>query len=65
MIAWTYSAGVFLGLMQTGTTSTSPKSLKSKDLPYITGSPALGPMFPYPRTAVPSVTIAESRLVLE
>jgi len=39
--------------------------LNSKDFPSITGRPAEGPIFPYPRTAVPSVTIAESLEVLE
>ena len=56
---------VFLGLIQAGTTYTSPKSLKRRDFPSITGNPAIGPIFPYPRIAVPSVTIALSVLVLE
>ena len=48
---------VFLLLMQTGTTSTSPRTLKSSDFPYITGSPAFGPISPNPKMAVPSVII--------
>lgn len=44
--------------MHTGTTLTPPKTLNSKDLPYITGNPARGPISPKPRIAVPSVTIA-------
>lgn len=51
--------------MQKGTTSTSPSTLKSNDFPSITGSPATGPIFPNPKIAVPSVTIAETFLVLE
>ena len=54
-----------LGWMHTGTTSTSPSNLNNRDFPSITGKPAFGPIFPYPRTAVPSVTIADSRLLLE
>lgn len=45
-------------------TSTPPKNLKSKDLPSITGKPALGPIFPRPSIAVPSVTITATLLVL-
>lgn len=55
----------FLGYMQNGTTSTSPKTLNNNDLPYITGRPATGPIFPKPNIAVPSVTIAETFLVFE
>lgn len=33
-------------------------------MPSITGNPALGPIFPYPKTAVPSVTIADNCEVL-
>lgn len=55
----------FLWWIQTGTTSTSPNNLKSKDFPSITGNPAVGPILPKPNTAVPSVTIAESLVVLE
>lgn len=44
--------------MQIGTTFTPPNTLKSKDFPYITGKPALGPISPKPKIAVPSVTIA-------
>lgn len=55
---------VFLGLMQNGTTSTSPSNLNSKDFPYITGKPALGPISPNPRIAVPSVTMTAILLVL-
>jgi len=55
----------YLGYIQKGTTSTLPKSLKSKDFPSITGNPAIGPIFPNPRIDVPSVTIVHSFLVLE
>ena len=51
--------------IQTGTTSTSPNNLNSKDFPYITGNPADGPILPKPNIAVPSVTIAESLVVLQ
>ena len=44
--------------MHTGITSTSPRTLKSNDLPSITGNPAFGPISPKPKIAVPSVTIA-------
>lgn len=54
----------FLGWMQKGTTSTSPSNLKSNDFPYITGRPALGPISPNPRIAVPSVTMTAILLVL-
>jgi len=57
--------GDFLSLIQTGTTYTSPNNLNSNDFPSITGSPAEGPMFPNPNTAVPSVTIADNLDVLE
>ena len=43
---------------QTGQASTSAKRLKSAALPSMTGSAALGPRFPRPRTAEPSVTTA-------
>ena len=55
----------FLGYIQNGTTSTSPKHLNNNDFPSITGSPATGPIFPNPNIAVPSVTIAETFLVFE
>ena len=42
----------------TGKASTPANSLKSRDLPSITGSAACGPMSPRPSTAVPSVTMA-------
>lgn len=48
----------YRGLIQTGTTWTPPNALKIIDFASITGKPAIGPMFPKPRTAVPSVTIA-------
>ena len=51
--------------MHTGTTSTSPRSLNSKDLPSITGKPAYGPISPNPKIAVPSVTIALRVLVFD
>jgi len=51
--------------MHIGTTSTSPNNLNNNDFPSITGNPALGPIFPYPKTEVPSVTIVESLDVLE
>lgn len=60
-----YSSGVSLGYIQNGIISTSPKTLKRIDFPSITGNPATGPMFPNPKMAVPSVTIAETFLVLE
>lgn len=53
----TYYCIDFLGYIQKGTTSTSPKILKSNDFPYITGKPAIGPIFPNPKIAVPSVTM--------
>lgn len=56
---------VFLGYIQNGITSTSPKTLNNKDFPYMTGRPAAGPIFPNPRMAVPSVTIADTFLVFE
>lgn len=46
--------------MQTGTTSTPPKYLNIIDFAYMTGKPAIGPIFPSPNMAVPSVTIALS-----
>ena len=42
----------------TGQASTPAKDLNSAALPSITGSAAVGPMSPSPRTAVPSVTMA-------
>jgi hypothetical protein len=39
--------------------------LKSKDFPSITGSPATGPIFPKPKMAVPSLTIAQTFEVFE
>jgi len=51
------SSFVLLLLMQMGTTFTPPKTLNNKDFPSITGRPALGPMSPSPKIAVPSVTI--------
>lgn len=56
---------VDLGRIQIGTTSTSPKSLNKRDFPSITGSASIGPMFPYPKTEVPSDTIAINVDVLE
>ena len=64
-VSSTCSWVVYLGYMQTGTTSTSPNNLKSRDFPSMTGRPALGPISPYPRTAVPSVTMAANLLVFE
>jgi hypothetical protein len=64
MASTSYSA-FFLGWIQNGTTSTSPSILKSNDFPYITGNPALGPISPNPRIAVPSVTMTAILLVLE
>lgn len=46
--------------MQTGTTLTSPNNLNIRDFASMTGRPGIGPMFPKPRTDVPSVTIALS-----
>jgi hypothetical protein len=59
------ACGVARGRMHIGTTYTSPSSLKMSDFPSMTGSPALGPIFPYPSTAVPSVTMADKWEVLE
>ena len=36
-----------------------PKCLNRQDLPYITGRPALGPILPNPKMAVPSVIMAQ------
>ena len=44
---------VSLVLTHRGKASTSPKVLKSRDLPSMTGMAAAGPMSPRPRTAVP------------
>lgn len=55
----------YLGYIQNGTISTSPKTLNNKDFPSMTGSPATGPIFPNPKIAVPSVTIAETFCVFE
>lgn len=65
LIAVISSSVVFRGYMQNGMTSTSPRTLKSNDFPSMTGRPATGPMFPNPKIAVPSVTIAETFLVFE
>ncbi len=43
---------------QIGKASMLPNFLNSAALPSITGIAASGPMFPNPRTAVPSVTTA-------
>ena len=56
---------LFRGYIQKGITSTFPRILKSTDFPYITGKPAIGPIFPKPNIAVPSVTIKQTFLVLE
>jgi hypothetical protein len=45
----------------TGTASRPPNSLNRQALPSMTGSDAVGPMFPRPRTAVPSETTATTR----
>lgn len=45
-------------------TSTFPKTLKRTDLPYITGKPALGPIAPNPKIAVPSEIIPQHFLKL-
>ena len=60
-----YSSTFFKAFIQKGTTSTPPNILKSRDLPYITGRPARGPIFPRPRIAVPSVTITAVLQVLQ
>lgn len=65
MIVSIAASVVGLGWMQTGTTYTSPRSLNKSDFPSITGNPALGPIFPYPKIEVPSVTIADSLEVFE
>ena len=41
-----------------GIASTSPSSLNKTAFPSITGSPAVGPMFPKPKMALPSEIIA-------
>ena len=48
-------------LRTSGMESSSPKALNRADLPSMTGREALGPMFPRPRTAVPSLTTATRR----
>ena len=65
LIAWISYSADFLGYMQKGTTSTSPKTLKRSDFPSITGRPATGPILPKPKMAVPSVTMADTFLVFE
>lgn len=65
LIALISSPAFCLGYIQNGTISTSPKHLNNKDFPSITGIPAMGPIFPRPKIAVPSVTIAETFLVFE
>ena len=55
--AWMTSSGVFAS-MQTGKASTPPKRLNSTDLPSMTGSDAVAPMLPRPKTAVPFETTA-------
>lgn len=59
------SCALFLGYIQKGTISTSPKVLNKSDFPSITGNPATGPILPNPNIAVPSVTIADIFLVFE
>lgn len=41
-----------------GTTSTPPNYLKIQDLPSITGKPAVAPISPNPKMAVPLVIMA-------
>ena len=48
-------------LSTSGMESSSPKALNRADLPSITGSEALAPMSPRPRTAVPSLTTTTRR----
>jgi hypothetical protein len=48
-------SSAFRASMQSGMAFTSPKFLKSRHLPSITGSAARGPMLPMPRTAEPSL----------
>jgi hypothetical protein len=64
-IALISSCAFFLGYIQNGKISTSPNVLNNNDFPYITGNPATGPIFPNPKIAVPSVTIAEIFFVFE
>ena len=45
-------------LTHNGKASTSANALNKTHFPSITGIPASGPMFPSPRTALPSVTTA-------
>jgi len=63
-IASIYYSAVGRGYMHRGSTSTSPNSLNSNAFPSITGRPAMGPISPKPRMAVPSETMAANRLVL-
>ena len=48
----------FCVLSTIGTASTSPKALNRAAFHSITGNPAKPPIFPNPRTAVPSLTTA-------
>lgn len=64
-IALISSCAFFLGYIQKGTISTSPRVLNNNDFPSMTGNPATGPIFPNPKIAVPSVTIADTFFVFE
>ena len=46
-----------------GIASMSPNSLNNIALPYMTGMPAKGPMFPKPKTAEPSEITATKWLL--
>ena len=52
-----FISGGLWTLMQIDTISVPPNSLNNADFPSITGNPPNGVISPYPRTAVPSVTI--------
>ena len=61
MIVSTISSGSLVS-STIGMESRPPNVLNSADFPSITGSEAAGPMSPRPRTAVPSLITATSRL---
>ena len=54
---WTISSGSCVS-RQIGTAFTPPNSLNKTAFPSITGIAASGPIFPRPRTALPSDTTA-------
>lgn len=48
----------FFSYIHIGTTSTPPNYLKMADFPSITGKPAVAPISPKPKIAVPLVIMA-------